>query len=83
MAQPQFGKTNFKRAIKEVRGDLELMERLLERLLENNVTATEHARLIAQLTLVGSRIGRYIGDIEKMGNQLPEETGIETLTQQK
>jgi hypothetical protein len=83
MAAPRFGKTNFKRTIKEAHEDLELVEKLLRRIAENNLTATEHARIIAQLALANSRLSRYISEIEKMGNQLPDTSEEEPLTEKK
>jgi hypothetical protein len=84
MPLPLFGKKKFSSAIQEVQDDLALIDTLLDRLLANNLTATERNRIIAQLSLASSRIGRQVGTIEEMGKRVPgEESGEKTLNQQK
>lgn len=79
MPEARFGKKKFKRAIQEINTETELIDRLLDRLLENGLTATERNRIIAQLSLANSRVGRNVAQIEDMGKTLPESSE-ETLT---
>lgn len=69
MPKSQFGKKKFRQVTGDIKDDLALVTVLLDRLLENNLTAVDRNRIIAQLALANQRIAQALGDIEEMGER--------------
>ena len=66
MPKPQFGKTRHKSLLEEISDESELCTRLLERLVDNDLTKLERTKIAAQLSLANNRIKEKIRELKQI-----------------